>query len=166
MLIKLRGTMVAALVLFVADAYFLTQFLIAMLTIVIGVPVFLVKLFRRRRDRERCRMLLAKAAVYAFMVVLIIAAAQANDTVAAHRARRIIDACESFRAKTGSYPEKLSELVPGYLDSIPQAKLVFICGDFQYLARPGDHELLYYIVPPYSRKSYLLEQKKWRSLHD
>jgi hypothetical protein len=166
-LVKLRKTIIAASLLFAFDAFYLNQFLVVMLFIFIGIPVFLVKLFLRRRDIERRRLLLARAAVYGCMVILIIAAFFANNAFAEHQAKRVIAACEQFRAKTGAYPEKLAQLVPDYLGSIPKAKpLLMIGSGFQYFARPDNHELLYTTVPPYGRRGYQLEQKKWRSLHD
>lgn len=152
-----------ASLLFLFDAFILNQFLVTMLTICIGIPLFLVKLFRRRKDRERRRTLLAKAAIYSCMVALIIAAFLAENMVAERRAKRIIAACEQFLAHTGSYPEKLSQLVPDYLGSIPDAKpLVMIANTFQYDVRSGNHALMYTIVPPYSGRCYQLEQKKWQ----
>lgn len=166
MLIQLRTTIITAALLFAADAFIINQFLITMLTILIGIPVFLVKLFRRRTDMERRRMLLAKAAVYWCMVILIIAVFEANNMLAEHRAQPIITACEQFRSKTGAYPEKLEQLVPDYLGSIPRAKLVMIGNSFFYTARPDKHCLHYSTVPPYGSKCFHLEQKKWQALHD
>ena len=167
MLVKLRITIVIAFLLFAADAFFLNQFLVVLLTIFIGTPVFLVKLVLSRKDRERRGILLAKAGIYLGMIILIVAAFFANNAVAERRAQTIIAACERYRAKTGGYPEQLSQLVPEYLAAIPLAKpLVWLGGPFMYMARPGDHGLSYVTVPPYGRRCYLLEQKKWQSFHD
>ena len=66
------------------------------------------------RDRR------AKAAIYAYVVCIVIAAAEVNDKIAQNRAIRIIDACERFRVENGAYPGEFSQLVPGYHESIPR----------------------------------------------
>jgi amino acid transporter len=164
MVTQLRKSIIIAGLLFIVDAFILSQFLIAMLTIFIAFPVFLVKLFRRRKDRERSRLLLAKAAIYGCMVVLICVAFVANNMLAVRRTDGVIASCERFRAKTGTYPEKLAQLVPDYLAVIPPAKLVMNGDSFFYVARPDNHAVCYTTVVPYGSSCYWLEQKKWHSL--
>ncbi|MCL5977988.1 MAG: hypothetical protein M1147_07670, partial [Nitrospirae bacterium] len=120
--IQLRKTIITAFLLFVADAFVLNQFTIALFTIILGVPALIVKLFRARKDGERKKLLVSKAGIYALMVVLIIGANIFNNMIAERRAKDIIAACEQFKTKSGRYPEKLSELVPEYLHAVPAAK--------------------------------------------
>ena len=111
----LRKTIITAFLLFVVDAFVLNQFTIAVFTVLVGVPVLLFKLFKAREDKERLKLLMSKAGIYAVMVALIIGANAVNNMVAEGRAKDIIAACEQFKAKSGRYPEKLSELVPDFL---------------------------------------------------
>jgi len=162
--IQLRKTIITASLLFVADAFVLNQFTIAIFTIILGVPVLLVKLFKARKDRERSKLLVSKAGIYALMIVFIIGANVLNNVIAEGRAKDIIAACEQFKTKSGRYPEKLSELVPEYLHAVPAAKYSLMGASFRYFARQESHALMYEAVPPYWRKYYVLEKKSWESV--
>lgn len=84
------------------------------------------------------------------------------NMVAEGRAKDIIAACEQFKAKSGHYPEKLSELVPDFLPVIPAAKYSLMMGtSFRYFARQDNHALMYEVVSPYDRKYYVFEKKAW-----
>ena len=41
-------------------------------------------------------------------------------------------ACEDFHTDKGKYPNKLEDLVPGYLSSVPRAKYCLMQGEFMY----------------------------------
>lgn len=45
----------------------------------------------------------------------------AQRMVAMGNAQRVIEACERYHKANGAYPERLDELVPQYLNSIPRA---------------------------------------------
>lgn len=158
---KLRKTIITAFLLFIADAFVLNQFTIAVFTIILGVPVLFVKLFKARKDSERLKLLMSNAGIYAVMVALIIGANAVNNMVAEGRAKDIIAACEQFKAKSGRYPEKLSELVPDFLPAIPAAKYSLTGSAFRYFARENSHALMYEAVPPFGRKYYVFERKTW-----
>ena len=162
--IQLRKTIITAFLLFVADAFVLNQFTIALFTIILGVPALIVKLFRARKDGERKKLLVSKAGIYALMVVLIIGANIFNNMIAERRAKDIIAACEQFKTKSGRYPEKLSELVPEYLHAVPAAKYSLMGASFRYFARQESHALMYEAIPPYGRKYYVFEKKAWGSV--
>ncbi|MCL4457364.1 MAG: hypothetical protein M1406_08210 [Nitrospirae bacterium] len=162
--IQLRKTIITAFLLFVADAFVLNQFTIALFTIILGVPALIVKLFRARKDGERKKLLVSKAGIYALMVVLIIGANIFNNMIAERRAKDIIAACEQFKTKSGRYPEKLSELVPEYLHAVPAAKYSLMGASFRYFARQESHALMYEAIPPYGRKYYVFEKKAWESV--
>lgn len=161
---QLRKTIITAFLLFVADAFVLNQFTIAIFTIILGFPVLLVKLFKARKDRERMKLLASKAGIYTLMIGLIIGANSLNNMIAEKRAKDIIAACEQFKTKSGRYPEKLSELVPEYLPTIPAAKYSLMGSSFRYFARQESHALMYEAVPPYGRKYYVFENKTWGSV--
>ncbi|MBJ6725271.1 hypothetical protein [Geomesophilobacter sediminis] len=167
MLAGVRGTVVTAFLLLIVDAVLVNTVFMAGIVLLVGIPVLLVKLVLYRKERERRRLLLKRAAVWGAMVVLSIAALIGNDSLAVRRAEKVIAACEAFRGKTGAYPEKLSQLVPGYLPKIPLAKPFVTVGDkFQYHADPADHCLSYTTVPPYGRMCYHLEKRHWEALND
>ena len=161
MSIPLRKTIITAFLLFAVDAFVLNQFAIAVFTIILGVPVLLVKLFKAGKDRERVGLLLTKAGIYAIMIILIIGTNALNNMIAESRAKDIIAACEQFKAKNGRYPDKLTELVPDYLPAIPAAKYSVMGAPFRYFGRQDSHALMYEAVPPYGRKYYVFEKKAW-----
>jgi hypothetical protein len=43
----------------------------------------------------------------------------------------LIQACESYHKDNGKYPDRLDQLVPRYLSSVPSAKYCLMCNDFQ-----------------------------------
>jgi hypothetical protein len=133
--------------------------MIAVFTVILGVPALLVKLFKARKDRERIKLLASKAGIYAIMIALIIGANSLNNMIAEKRAKDIIAACEQFKTKNGRYPDKLSELVPEYLPAIPAAKYSLMGSSFRYFGRQDSHTLMYEAIPPYGRKYYVLEKK-------
>lgn len=159
-----RKTIITAFLLFVVDAFVLNQFMIAIFTVILGIPALLVKLFKARKDSARMKLLVSKAGIYAVMVVLIIGANVVNNMVAEGRAKDIIAACEQFKVKNGRYPEKLSELVPDFLAKVPSAKYSLTGSAFRYFSRQESHALMYEAVPPYGRKYYVFEKKVWESV--
>lgn len=158
---KLQRTILTAFLLFVVDAFVFNQFTIAGATLFIGAPVLLVKLFRERKDKDRVRLLLAKAGIYALMIILVFAAAALNNMVAEERAKDVIAACELFKDRNGHYPAQLSELVPDFLDKVPGAKYSLAGSGFLYIVRQDSHSLMYVMVPPFGRKYYVFEKKEW-----
>ena len=50
--------------------------------------------------------------------------------------------------------ERLADIVPRYLDSVPRAKCCCLRNDFSYYASAGGHTLGWYIVPPFGRRVY------------
>ena len=46
-----------------------------------------------------------------------------GNVIASERAATLIAAVEQFYAKHGRYPERLDEIVPGFIAEIPRAKL-------------------------------------------
>jgi hypothetical protein len=85
--------------------------------------------------------------------------------MATGNAKRLIQACQKYREAHGDYPEKLSQLVPDYLGSVPMAKYCCFMGEFQYWSssdEPPRHLLLWCEFPPFGRHTYLFERGTWR----
>jgi hypothetical protein len=59
--------------------------------------------------------------IYALMFLMAFVMKSVNNNVSAKNANMIIAACEQYKNKTGVYPAKLDELVPGCLAKIPRA---------------------------------------------
>lgn len=84
----------------------------------------------------------------------------AQRTIAMGNAERVIEACERYREANGAYPERLAELVPRYLNSIPRAKYCCSWGEFWYFGPPRPL-LFWYEVPPFGRRIYNFERGAW-----
>jgi hypothetical protein len=52
-----------------------------------------------------------------------LSATRAQELARDVTAAKVLDAIQSYRADKGSYPDDLAELVPGYLDQIPRARM-------------------------------------------
>lgn len=169
-------------VLFFADVLLLNQGLLSLLA-ALGAAAFLVVqglLVLRHRtaaddededDEEagpprwgtaRERRKLAAAGVWLALGVAGIAANRLNNALAADRAETVIGACERFQAKHGRLPERLENLAPEFLASVPRAKYTLLFGRFQYLAEGGRHWLAWTVLPPFGRQVYSFEEDRWR----
>lgn len=58
---------------------------------------------------------------------------------------KLIDALKKYKDKNGSYPEKLNQLVPGYIAEIPQDPL---SDNGKYVYRSNGEKILFYSVGP------------------
>lgn len=104
------------------------------------------------------------AAVWGVAAVLVIALARANASVGERNARKIADACEKHKLRSGAYPERLADLVPAELPEIPRARRSILRSEFEYFASPGDHRLLWTVMPPHGRRVYTLETGRLQTL--
>jgi hypothetical protein len=84
--------------------------------------------------------------------------------VATENASRIVAACENFHAATGKFPQVLNELVPDYLPTIPRAKYCLSFNKFSYWNLDGHATLTWYEMPPFGRRIYDFDQRRWGSL--
>ena len=79
------------------------------------------------------------------------------------RATRVIEACRLYEAKHGKLPDRLADLVPEQLESVPRAKYTLVFGEFTYWAS-GTHTLLYVALPPSGRRLYHFEEDRWSTM--
>ena len=86
--------------------------------------------------------------------------------IATANAGHIVRACETYRDANGRYPDRLDQLVPQYLSSIPVAKYCCWFGEFRYFRSPEPearecHSLCWYLIPPFGTMIYDFEKGKW-----
>lgn len=84
--------------------------------------------------------------------------------MARESAGSLIVAVEQFHAKHGRYPERLEEMVPEFVAEIPRAKYVVIADRFRYSRSDSRHSLMYVEMPPFGRRIYTFEDRKWTTL--
>ena len=113
---------------------------------------------------------LIRFAVYLAAVAVVLSLIPINRHVAEERAERIIAAVETYKAANGKYPDRLDELVPQFIAEVPaKARVTFTDSGFRYYATSYDagseqkesHTLMYVAMPPFGRKTYHFETKKW-----
>jgi hypothetical protein len=123
---------------------------------------FLVSLVKSIKRHPGWKVGLSRIVIPILTLAIVVGNDALQSRIADANAERIIVACEQFRAVTGNYPDQLDELVPKYLSSIPRAKYALTSGDFRYWNRDGNHQLMWDKIPPFGRKIYDFELRKWR----
>ena len=79
------------------------------------------------------------------------------------RAEEVVVALNAYRARTGDYPVRLSDLVPEYLPVVPLARYTLMFNELDYhhaAAQPGGF-LVYTVIPPFGRRTYSLDTGTW-----
>ncbi|WP_165075872.1 hypothetical protein [Paludisphaera rhizosphaerae] len=161
---NIRGSLGAAAAILVIDVVFLGSILWSLILCPIWVFVSLVKSANRHRPGYGLVVTRMLIPVATFLLV------RANDSfqrgMAEANAQRIIAACEAYQADNGSLPGGLKDLVPKYLSSVPVAK--YCLGPwsrFTYFnSKGGTAMLVWHVVPPYYRKIYSFEDRRWSYL--
>jgi len=82
------------------------------------------------------------------------------------RAARLGEACQAYRAKYHHYPERLDDLVPEFIASVPAARVgIFGEDDFGYSSHDGTQPFVYYnCLPPFGTCYYYVESRCWAFL--
>ena len=122
---------------------------------------FLISILKNAIQRPGWRLALLRIAIPAATLGLALANDDVQCKIGEANAPRIVAACEEFRAANGRFPKTLDDLVPAYLPSIPRAKYCLDYGEFRYWNIDGSPILVWYLVPPYGRKIYDFEKRRW-----
>jgi hypothetical protein len=156
----IRGGLWTVVALYVVDAFVLAQGVITVVVTAVMVVLGVIDALRGGSTlRRRGVVTICSYAVLAFAVLGTI---RANNALARHRASRVIDALERYKADHGGYPHRLKDLVPVYLPSVPLAKFTLAFNSYRYFSRDGKSADLFYVaLPPFGRPTYLLEAKRW-----
>ena len=159
------------LVLFVLDAIVVGQGFLSslVLCVAVGVQLIFAVLKAFKDSRRRALFHVGAAAIYALTFALVWAYIVTDWRMAARRADALVAACHAYQAKYGRYPERLEELVPEFVDRVPRAKYVVMGGTFEYSVWPAEgaerrHMLRYVVVPPFGRRLYYMEERRWTRL--
>jgi len=153
-----RWSLVLSIVLVFLDAVLDGSYLFSALV----CPIWLVvALFRAGSGRATARVAIARILIPVVTGAIVFANFYIQDEIAMANAARIIQACESYREDNGAYPEKLGDVVPRYLGSIPPAKYCGSWHEFWYFGSPAA-TLSWVQVPPFGRKVYNFVTGEWR----
>ncbi len=158
---KILKNVLFALSLFLIDAFLLNQGIIALVTLVFVLPILIIRVILKWKDKVLLKRRFVVIVICSVMVFLIIASNRINNKIALDRASTIISACNQYRIEHGVYPDKLNDLIPKYLDSIPPSKYVVSHNQFRYISSKDSHSLMFISIPPFGRRYYVLEEKRW-----
>jgi len=160
---RFRGTLVAAIVIFVIDAFGFSQGVWSVLGALVLVVVTLVSI----RRTSKPRVVLLKIGIALILVPAVWASLYAQNALAQSRATTVIAAVERYHEDRGAYPKHLDDLVPAYLPSVPRAKYE-VFGSFDYFdgtaGNPNAAQnptLFYTDLPPFGRPTYNFVEHRW-----
>ena len=157
----LRKTLIIAICLFLIDALFLNQGIIAAIALLVLFFWLIPKSIFLWLKKRSVKPQLYKCLIYFLMAIFILGANYLNNQLATSRANQIIAAVEKFKIVNHRYPKKLAELAPEYIEAIPAAKYTLFANGFFYSNR-DDHAFIGYVVlPPFGRRIYDFNSKKW-----
>ena len=147
-----------AFVLLAWDAAFTGSFLMSNCVCPIW---FVFSILKNAIQRPGWRLAFLRIAIPALTLGLVLANDAVQFRIAKARAARVVTACEEFHVANGKYPRSLDELVPRHMPSIPRAKYCLVFGEFRYWNMDGSPMLVWYVVPPFGRKIYDFENRRW-----
>lgn len=157
----LRPAAMRAATLWGIDALVLGQGGIAVVAVLYVLFFALPAAALRRRYAGARRQRFKQIGLYVLAAAMVLATIAANNTLARHRAQRVIDAVNAYHAQHQRYPRRLTDITPAHIDSIPAAKLTFIFNEFRYIPTETGAVLFYTAVPPYGRPTYDFASGTW-----
>jgi hypothetical protein len=143
------------------------QGLVSLMVAVSGLALLTVGALwaRRRGAAALARSRALRAGMYLFLGALTLGAMRLHVTTAETHAARVIEACRAFELRHGMLPDRLEQLVPEFLASVPRAKYTLAWGQFTYSTTGSKrHTLMYVTLPPFGRRIYSFENARWSQL--
>jgi hypothetical protein len=125
---------------------------------------FLVSLLKNAIERPGWRPALVRIGIPALTLGLVIANNAVQLGIAEANAQRVVAACEQYHAANGTFPKKLDELVPQYLNSVPVARYCLSPSCCFYYSSFGTPKLYWQVLPPHLRKISNFETRSWSYL--
>jgi len=143
---------------FVFDSFIMTIVMILSMVFFMAPRLiyFLVK--KNGKVKGYIRMMI----LFVCAIIAIYFARYLNSDLAESRANKLIIAVEKYKETEKAYPDKLEQLVPKYIPSIPSAKIGIMSNNsFGYTGNTDSPFLYYYVLPPFGRRLYYFETKQW-----
>ena len=75
-------------------------------------------------------------------------------------AEQLAGICETYKAKTGAYPEAFSKLIPEYAKDIPSARFTAMWGQYRLVGT----SIMFVIEPGLLAAAYDIPEKKWSAV--
>lgn len=127
---------------------------------------FLVGVVRAIAMRPRWDVVAGRILIQVATLLLVLANHSLQVRIAQANAARLVQACENYRFANKNYPQRLDDLVPRYIRSIPRAKYCLLWRDFQYFSAPPEYWFLVWTkLPPFGRWVYGFDETRdWNYL--
>jgi len=150
-----------------ASLYFLDALVIGLpsfgtfLCVVFMLTNFVAFLWRRKGDRSIVLKYGIRSLTLCLTVFAILSTFMFNRHLGHVNAKLIIKAVEDYRVKNGAYPERLEDLIPQFFSKVPPSAIRLTSTKYYYLHHKDYHSLMWAEAPPFGRRTYHFETKKW-----
>lgn len=155
----LRGSLICMFVIVLYDVALTGSYVFAVLVCPIW---FLVAVILEFVQPPTWKVAIAQVLMPIVTLAIVLANSSLQGRIARANSERLIKVCERYRADHGDYPERLDQLVPDYVSAVPRAKYCCAFGAFSYWNFEGPNAFFWWVeLPPYGRRTYDLDSKKW-----
>lgn len=164
----LRAAAIITLGFYILDAWVLFFPIASLVVLLLILPSFLITaiLCLFRRCRASALRVMACIGILFLGVVAVVSTSHFRKNLTQRRATKLGEACLAYRGKYRRYPDRLGDLVPEFISSVPTAR-VGILGEngFRYSSHDGPEPFIYYnCVPPFGNCYYYVESHCWTFL--
>lgn len=110
-----------------------------------------------RKNGQQAKQLGLKAAAFLVIGGVIYGLNAMNSSRARAGAERLAAVCETYKEKTGAYPEAFSKLIPDYTEDIPAARLTAMWAQYRLVGT----NIMFVLEPGLAAAAYDMPAKKW-----
>ncbi len=149
----LTGMAIFTLGFYIVDAWVLNLPLFSFILFLLILPIFLISTVGCVcwRLRPSAVNVMASMGILFLGIVAVVGTRHIRRTLFQYRVTKMGDVCLAYGAKYHYYPERLNDIVPEFISSIPKIN-VGILGDedFGYSSHDGAEPFIYYnCLPPF-----------------
>ncbi len=146
-----------ALVLGIPSFGFIISFFIILASLISSL-IFLFK------NKTYSKLFAIKAGIYFIALICIIGIFRFNAYIGKKNSKIVIGAINTYYAEIGIYPERLNQLMPSYLENLPNCAYRIIDRKYRYIYSKEHHYLIWAEAPPFGRRIYNFKTEEWRYL--
>ena len=110
-----------------------------------------------RKNGPQAKQLGLKAAVFLLLAGGIYGLNALSSSHARAGAERLAAACETYKEKTGAYPDTFSKLIPEYTKDIPAARFTAMWAQYRLVGT----NIMFVLEPGLVAAAYDIPAKKW-----
>lgn len=139
---------------FVSGVQFIPQLVAGTASALFGLTALGMLAFRRRPQAKELGL---QALAFAALAGALFAGCKLDVSGARSGALRVAEACEAYKAKTGSYPASVRDLVPDYLASVPRARHTIMWAQYELVGE----KVMFVLEPGLIAQGYDMSAGKW-----